>query len=1062
MNLMSMNRTPVQLFCARRKHYLIVLLTLLFTVNQVVAFAQKTVRGTISDENGKALPSVSVAVKGTSKGTLTNENGVFTITASSDAVLVISSVGFATKEITVGDKTELNISLTPSNQQLEQVIVVGYGTQRRASLTGAVSSVNSKTLNELPVTSVAQALQGRVAGLTVINNGPPGTTPLVRIRGISSISYASDPLYVIDGFPTSNLANFDTRDIESVDVLKDASAAAIYGSRATNGVIIITTRKGKRDGTLHVNLDSYIGTESPWKTIDLLNTNQYLQYERALNGAAGIAKPPRLEDANFTQPIYDGATQTYAQTNTDWQDAYFKNGMLTQTNLSVSGGNNVSRFYSSGGYFKDDGIGEGVSFERGNFRINSEHTISKVFTFGENVFLSYSKQMVDNTAGPFAGNRTKLVNVIRSLPYLPVKDPTTLGGYRNAENSFDGADPTNPVEDALLLFPITQKTLKVLGTVYAQVNFTPWLYFRSTFGADYVGVSQHQFTPIFNDKGRSATVASITDQHANYTTLLFTEQFTFDKTFGVHHIKADAIFERQGTDSYGETATGNQSTNIETLAGATNTTVNSTKSENVLLSYLGRVNYEYAGKYLLSAAIRRDGLSVWAPGKKYAVFPSGSIGWRLDQENFLKNSKSISELKLRAGYGETGLNAIGIFPANPGSILANDYPWQAVVATSGSYPFNNTFTSGNASYYSSLANPNLEWEKTKQLNIGVDLGLFKNKITFVADYYHRQTDNLILNVPTPPSFGFAGAGVLANVASMKNDGVDIQAGYNKTQGSFTWNVTGNISFITNKVMQLNTPNASIGAGGDQDFGGGDNMTLTVAGQPIQAFYGYVVEGIFQSQDEINKSPTQVPGTDPAKSTAPGDLKFKDLDGDGAITSTDRTFIGNYLPDFTYALNFGANYKNFDFSFFFQGSQGNDIFNAIGVIREGMARLFGSGVNVLKAWTPQNTNTDIPRAISGDPNKNVRPSTRWIEDGSYLRLKNIMIGYTIPQNTLQSLTKGAVKNFRIYISSQNLFTITNYSGWDPEIGSKNNTLTGGIDYGQYPAARSFQFGLQAGF
>jgi TonB-dependent starch-binding outer membrane protein SusC len=1058
MNFMSMNRT-IMLLLRGLKHYTTLLM---FLALSDIAFAQKAIRGTVSDENGKALPSVSVAVKGTSKGTLTNESGVFTITASPDAVLVVSSVGFTTKEITVGDKTELNISLTPSNQQLEQVIVVGYGTQRRASLTGAVSSVSSKSINELPVTSVAQALQGRVAGLTVVNNGPPGTTPLVRIRGISSISYASDPLYVIDGFPTSNLANFDTRDIESVDVLKDASAAAIYGSRATNGVIIITTRKGKRDGNLHVNLETYIGTQSPWKTIDLLNTNQYLQYERALNGAAGIAKPPRLEDSNFNQPIYDGATQNYAQTNTDWQDAYFKNGILTQTNLSVSGGNNVSRFYASGGYFKDDGIGEGVSFERGNFRINSEHTISKIFSFGENVLLSYSKQIIDNTAGNGAGNRTKMVNVIRSLPYLPVTDPTTIGGYRNAENSFDGADPTNPVEDALLLYPITQKTLKVLGTVYAQVNFTPWLYFRSTFGADYVGISQHLFTPIFNDKGRSATVASITDQHANYTTLLFTEQLTFDKTFGNHHIKADAIFERQGTTSYGEIATGNQSTNIETLAGATNTTVNSTKSENVLLSYLGRVNYEYAGKYLLSAAIRRDGLSVWAPGQKYAVFPSGSIGWRLDQEDFLKNSKSISELKLRAGYGETGLNAVGIFPANPNSFLANDYPWQAVVATSGSYPFNNTFTSGNASYYNSIANPNLEWEKTKQLNIGVDLGLFRNKFTLVVDYYHRQTDNLILNVPTPPSFGFAGAGVLANVASMKNDGVDIQAGYNKTQGSFTWNVTGNISFLTNKVLSLNTPNASIGAGGDQDFGGGDNMSLTVAGQPIQAFYGYVVEGIFQTQDEINKSPTQVPGTDPAKSTAPGDLKFKDLDGDGAITANDRTFIGNYLPDFTYALNFGANYKNFDLSLFFQGSQGNDIFNAIGVIREGMARLFGSGVNVLKAWTPQNTNTDIPRAISGDPNKNVRPSTRWIEDGSYLRLKSIMIGYTIPQSTLQSLTKGGVKSFRIYVSSQNLLTFTNYSGWDPEIGSKNTTLTGGIDYGQYPAARSFQIGLQAGF
>ncbi|WP_246228588.1 TonB-dependent receptor [Paraflavitalea devenefica] len=1006
----------------------------------------KIITGKVTNEKGEGLPGVSVVVKGTAKGTSTNLEGTFSINADVGETLLFSMVGYKSFSVVVGQENEVAVTLQAEMINMNEVIIVGYGTQRRSSLTGAIASVSGKTIAELPVASVESALQGRVAGLTVTNNGEPGTTPIVRIRGISSISFASDPLYVIDGFPTGNLSNFNSRDIESVEVLKDASAAAIYGSRATNGVILITTKKGRRDGKLRVNLDSYIGTQSAWKQIDLLNTAQYLEYERALNGAAGIGRPPRLEAANFNQPIYDGTTQTYAQTNTDWQDAYFKNGIITQHDLSLGGGNNVSRFFASAGYFKQDGIARGVNYERGNFRINSDHAISKVFTFGENLFISYSQQRYDNTSG----NRTRLVNVIRNLPYLPVYDPTTLGGYRNAENSVDGADPTNPIEDAELLGDATNKTVKVLGTAFLEINFTSWLKFRSTFGVDYVNLFQHQFSPIFNDKGRNAAVATIRDMRNSSTTTLFTEQLTFDKTFGEHHINAVGVFEVQSTKSSTENAFGNQNSNaIEVLRGATNVSYVSTRSENFLQSMVGRVNYEYAGKYLLSAAIRRDGLSLWAPGKKYANFPSASVGWRIDQEQFMRTAPYISELKVRAGYGVTGLNAV--------AALNNDYPWQVTVFANGAtYPFNNVNSTGNASYYNALGNADLEWEKTKQLNIGLDLGLLNNRITLSAEYFTRKTDNLILNVPTPPSFGFNGVGVLANVASMRNNGLEFQAGYNQTQGEFTWNITGNISFIRNKVLSLNTETATIDQGGDQDFGGGTAITRTKAGQAIQSYYGYIVTGIFQTADEVTKNPTQAPGT------APGDLKFADLDGDEKITDADRTFLGSYLPKFSYALNYGAKYKNFDASLFLQGVQGNKIFNAARIISEGMARLFGSGTAVLRAWTPSNTNTNIPRAVSGDPNQNVRPSNRWIEDGSYLRLKNIIVGYTIPNSVLQSVTKGAISSFRVYISSQNLLTITGYDGWDPEIGSKNTTLTNGIDYGQYPAARSFQFGVQVGF
>jgi len=1013
-----------------------------------------TVTGKVTGENDQPLGNVTVSVQGTSSATRTNEDGTFRIgVPNNNAVLIFRSVGFLAKEVPLAGQTTIQVKLAIDSKGLNEVVVVGYGTQRRGTVTGAITSVNAATINALPVASVEQALQGRVAGLNVTNNGSPGNAPIVTIRGISSINFASDPLYVIDGFPTGNLNSFDSKDIESVEVLKDASAAAIYGSRATNGVILITTKKGARNGKVQVNLDAYAGIQSPANTLNLLNTQQYVQYATMLLGASGL--PPRLNTENFNLPIYEGATQTYAQTETDWQREYFRrNALITSNNLSLSGGNDVSRFYTSAGYFKQDGIAQALSYERFNYRINSDHKISNVFTFGENLYTSSGKQHYDATQG----NRTQLTNVIRMQPYIPIHDPTTQGGFQGPISSFDGSDPTNPVESALIGFN-TIATLKVLGTAYLNVNIASWLKFRSTFGVDYTNGYTQNYTPIYNDKGTlSATSAAIANQRVSSTTKLYTQQLTFDKTFGLHHLSAVAVYEQQGLNFTTETASGNQATNlVTTLNGASNVTANSTNQSNLLQSYLGRVNYDFGGKYLFTGSIRRDGFSIWAPGHKTENFPSASVGWKIDQEEFLKNSQTISEFKLRAGYGLTGIP--------PGGL--GNYPYLSPVNSNQSfYPIGNVAPgSGNASYTNGLTNSNLEWEKTKQLNIGLDLGLYQNRFTIVAEVFKRKTDNLILTVPTAPSQGFQGVGTLANIGAMQNQGAELQLGYHKTTGEFKWDLTGVISVIRNKVLRLNTENASIPSGSDADFGGGDVFTNTVVGRPVQSFYGWIADGIFQTAADVASSPTQA-------NAAPGDIRFRDVSGpngspDGLIDSYDRTYIGSFLPKFTYSLNYTASYKNFDLSVFFQGVQGNKILNAENIILEGMPRLFNAGTDVLNAWTPGNTGTSMPRAVAGDPNRNARLSTRWIEDGSFLRLKNLMIGYTIPESALGNWAGSTLSRVKVYVSSQNLFTVTKYTGFDPEVGNKNqNTsggnLTNGVDFGQYPAARSFQFGIQASF
>ena len=602
-----------------------------------VNFFYKVISGKVNNEKGEPLQGVSVVVKGTTRGTTTNAAGNFTIDAEAGETLDFSMVGYKTFSIKVGQENTITVQLESEVANISEVVVTGYGTQKRTNVTGAVSSVNSKTINELPVASISHALQGRIAGLQVTNNGSPGTQPIVRIRGISSISFASDPLYVIDGFPTGDLSTIDTRDIESVDVLKDASASAIYGSRATNGVIMITTKKGRRDGKLHVSLDSYVGTSKVTDRIDLLNTEQFMQYAIAYRGS----QVQRLTAPMINEPIYAGATQTYGQTNTDWQDAYFRTGTMTQHNIGLSGGNDISRFYASAGFMDQNGTTPKTGYRRYNFRINSEHNISKLFTFGENLYAAHGDQAFDNNE---TGSRSNLVNVIRMFPHLPVYDPTSIGGFRGAHSVLDGGDPTNPVEDADLKNPGNRKTAKILGTAFLEINFTKWLKFRSTFGVDYANGLSYSFSPIFNDNGNingsKADQATITNNRTVSTSLLYTQQFTFDKTFGDHHINAIAVYEQQNQEVNTSQQSGKQPSNdLRTLNNALNPSSTTRFDENSIMSFLGRINYDFQGKYLLSGAIRRDGLSVWAPGKNGPLFLQALSDGELTRRILSKVSK---------------------------------------------------------------------------------------------------------------------------------------------------------------------------------------------------------------------------------------------------------------------------------------------------------------------------------------------------------------------------------------------------------------------------------------
>jgi TonB-dependent starch-binding outer membrane protein SusC len=1015
----------------------------------VAPAADIQVTGRVSDDAGNPLPGVNILLKGTAQGATTDTDGRFSLAVpDGSAVLVITFIGYMSQEITVGTQTNLNITLLPDVQQLNEVVVVGYGTQRRSSVTGAVTSVSSSEVAALPVAGVDAAIQGRVPGVQVTNNGSPGTTPSVRIRGIGSITGSSQPLYVIDGFPQAgNLNNIDTKDIESVEVLKDAAASAIYGSRAANGVIIITTKSGARDNKVHIDVDAYYGVQKAWRQLDLLGTDDYIKYGTTLLTNAGSELPKRF--SALDEPVYAGASQTYRQTHTDWQDAMFRTAPISQVQVSLSTGTEKSKLYSSVSRFQQEGIMLGTDFDRYSLRLNYETRISNRFTFGEN--FSVSTATVQNQ--PESGARTMVQHLIRSVPYIPIHDPTLVGGFR-APSGNDGSDPENPVRIASMDIN-KDNIMNLIGRAYIDARIVDGLHYRFTAGLNYSVVRHTEDLPIYSDSFNGRGTHNIVDNRTTTLSPYFSNQLTFDKVIGAHTLNVVAVAERQDNAIQVLNSSAQHARNdIGQMDGTANPAVSGNLNENVLLSFLGRVNYEYKSKYLLSASLRRDGYSGFSPDNRWGSFPGVSVGWRLSEEDFLKSVPSISELKVRASYGSLGSIA-----------SVGSYEYQSFISSNNAYPFNNAPTFG--SYYERLSNPNLTWEKTNMINYGIDLGLFANALTFSVEYFVRNTDDLLLDVNATPSLGFT-APTKMNVAKMKNWGTEFSVGYAKAVGELTFNIGANVGIVRNEVKSLNTPNAALFSGNNADFGG-FNITRTVAGRPIQEFYGYQTDGIFQSNEEIQAANALDgdPSTKYQNNAAPGDIRFKDINDDGVIDASDQKSLGNYMPDFTYGINLSANYRNFDLAIFIQGVQGNSIYNGTKVLEQGMLRLFGAGTAVNNAWTETNRNTDVPRAVSGDPNQNTRTSDRFLEDGSFLRMKNISIGYTLPTTVAQDMTRGTLKKLRVYVSAQNLFTITDYTGYDPEIGNRyqnttGNTLINGIDFGQFPSPRTVMAGVQLGF
>jgi len=999
-----------------------------------MAYAQ-TVSGKVTAaSDGTGIPGASIIVKGTTTGTSSDINGDFQLSLPEGAeVLVVSYIGYQTQELEVGSQSTFNIALEEDLQQLSEVVVVGYGTQERRDLTGAVSSLDADELKNVAITTVEQGLQGRVAGVNIQQSGRPGGAMDVQIRGVGSIGN-SQPLYVIDGVPVINdnlnsgrvnaLANISPSDIASIEVLKDASASAIYGARAANGVVLITTKRGEA-GKTTVTLNSYYGTQSAWNTLELTDINGYKQISDALTDNAGLPRVVALQDPAELVNL------------TDWQDEIFNAAPISNVDVGVSGGTEDARFSVSLNYFNQEGIVRSTGFERWSLRVNSDFKKGR-FKFGETMSVSRAVTDEADVGGIFFG-------MLHYPPNRPVFDENNLGGF-SGNRIIDEQDANNPVGVAELFDDETTR-YRILGTVYGEYEIIDGLKYRLNVGGDIILSNRYSFRPIYNfGDRRSQPFASLSEQNTLSVSPLIENTLSYNKNFGTQHsLEVIAGYTRQTLSSRSANASGRNTTNdvVRVLNGVNDVPVaQGTLGEFALISYLGRVNYSFGDRYLLTANIRRDGSSRFSPGNKYGVFPSVSVGWRISEEAFMDDVSFISDLKARAGWGQTGFQEIG------------NYSFQPILESTINYIFNGTQTTGVGQRR--LVPGTLQWETSTQTNFGLDVGLFDNKLLVNMDYYVKETDDILIQVPPPVSTGISNAPT-RNVGSVRNRGFEFAATYRKSFGDFQYSITGNFATLDNEFLDL---------GGAQPIVGGNVNTTRVTrideGIPIGSFWGYTADGIFQTQAEIDAHADQ-------PNAEPGDIRFVDLNGDGVINPDDRGYIGDPIPDLTYGLTLNASYKGFDFNMFVQGVSGVELYYGYRYFSAGMLRPFNFEQRTLGYWDGPGTSNTIPRAVGGDPANNTRESTRFIGDGSFLRARNMTLGYSVPSATLENFAKGTVSSARVYVTAQNLFTITDYEGYDPEISS--DTQSGnpgqysrarGIDSNNYPQPRTFLFGVQLSF
>ncbi|HYW33971.1 MAG TPA: TonB-dependent receptor [Balneolaceae bacterium] len=1028
----------------------LLLVAFIFVFSTINAFAQQQIKGKVTDaSSGNPLPGVNIKVKNTTTGTTTSSKGKYNLSVSSMRdTLVFSYIGYKTMQVPIRGRTTVNVALKRITLQGQQMVVVGYGKQKKQDITGAISSVSSKNLKNTTSPSIGGALQGRVAGLTVQNSGTPGSTPLIKIRGPATFGN-NQPLYVVDGVPVGGPQDFDPNNIQSVQVLKDASAAAIYGTRAANGVILITTKQGKK-GPVKVHYSGYYGHENIVGRYNMMNSKQYQQLDNEELKNAG--KP--LAPANDPQSSYYVSP---SKINTNWQDAAFVTAQTQNHSLTISGGNQNGHFAMSGNYYNEGGTlkGPGPDFTRYDGRVNSGYTFGK-FKVNESMYFAHWDKI--NLTGLHL--TSPIQDILHALPTQPIYSSSRLGGYSGTDANIRKAISLNVI-GANNLLQSTTKVNRFLGSITGQYNFTPHLYYKVRYSYDHSTVLGFQFVPTY-DLGFFYTnqIAKL-DQNTNvYTTQIVQNTLHYKQDFGPNHIKAFIGYTQQisNTKTIAGHAEGYTRPYFKVLsAGPKNQNASGTRSSHTLRSFLGRINYNYKNKYLVHGTLRRDGSSRFAPSNKYALFPSASVGWRISNEPFFKGVNFINNLKLRASYGRLGNQDIG------------NYSYSAYINTHANYVFGNQLAQGATQI--NLVDPNIKWETNISRDIGMDLGLFANKLSLSVDYYNNEAKNVLVGVPIPLSTG-SNSSPTVNGASLLNKGFEFKLEYKSHAGAFSYDLTGNLSTLHNKVL-------SLGQGGKPIYGNGSK---TAVGHPIGELYGYVTNGIFQNWNQVynhayqnqklnsnGKYDTSARNSATAANfTAPGDIRFKDLNGDGKITSADRTYLGSAIPKFTYGFNAVLNYKQWKLSMIFQGHYGNKIVNRVRQTIELMDGYGNYDRHVYNNhWTPSNHSNTVPRAIFGDPNNNGRTSNRWVEDGSYVRLQNIRLGYSIPKSLLNRV---GIRDLNIYLQGQNVFTITKYSGYDPQVSSVNAAVAGpvgggqhglfsrGVDIGSYPQPRTWTIGL----
>lgn len=982
----------------------------------LLAQTKKITGKVVSGEDGKPIPGVTIELLPSHNGTQTDTEGSFSVASNSDTAIVASSVGFAKQQLRIGDATSFTLTLSHVKNVLEDVVVVGYGTQKKRDLTGSVSSISGKEIKSLPVANAGEAMQGRAAGVQVISSGAPGSNVAFRIRGVGTINN-SDPLLVIDGIPSdAPLNTISPDDIASIEVLKDASAAAIYGSRGANGVIIITTKRGNNNAS-HLELKAFAGMQKATSMVPLLDATQFASLHNEMMANNGQPQNPA-----YANPPSLGK-------GTDWMDALFSPAPIQNYSLSYYGGSGKSNYYVSGGVLDQKGIVLNTSYRRYTIQFNSESQVLDWLKFGNNLTLNHDQKK----SGDY-----DIRNTMAALPVQPIYNPDGTYSGPVGQSSWYG-DINNPIGKATIN---QNQTLgyNVLGNIFAEVKLFKDLKFKTTGGVQALFWDSRSWQPKYNWVPIPNPLSSLTQQSNKSLTWLWDNYFTYDKTFaGLHHLTVLAGTSAQNNRYDWLSATGkdfaSDHTQQMTNSNPATQTANGDASEWALMSFIGRVNYAYNDKYLLTATLRRDGSSRFGENNRWGWFPSASFAWRVSNEKFF-HSDVISDLKFRVGYGITGNQNIG------------NYSFASVLQTV-NYNFNGQLV--NAVVPQMIPNPNVKWENVAQANIGVDFGLLRGRIAVTADAYVKNTTDMLVPMSVPISTGYSDILVpYINAGKVQNKGVELTINSQNIRGTFEWNTSFNISYNQNKIVSLNDSVPMFAS-----FGGGLNQNTTIqnAGHPINSFYGFVTNGIFQTQAEVDKYASQIPGADPFNRTSPGDIKFRDLDNSGKIDDNDRTYIGNPNPSFIFAMNNTFAWKGIDLSIFLQGVSGNQIFNANRVYQEGMAVAQNQTTAVLDRWTGEGTSNTMPRAVFNDPNKNTRVSDRFVEDGSYLRIKNITLGYTLPKAISQ---KAKMSTARIYLSCQNLYTFTKYSGFDPEVAAS------GIDYNLYPVTRTISAGINLVF